>query len=83
MYLCRRDLFILWASPAGGSRLIALAPIVMALMRTVAVACSIAVVVGLVQRQNVLTSVFILLALASSYEAWLVHAGGARWSTLR
>jgi hypothetical protein len=83
MYLCRRDFFILWASPAGGSRLIALAPIVMALMRTVAVACSIAIVVGLVQRQNVLTSVFILLALASSYEAWLVHAGGVRWSTLR
>jgi hypothetical protein len=83
MYLCRRDFLFCGHRQRDGSRLIALAPIVMALMRTVAVACSIAIVVGLVQRQNVLTSVFILLALASSYEAWLVHSGGVRWSTLR
>jgi len=66
MYPCLRDLFVRRASAAGGSRLIALAPIAMALIRMVAVACSTAVVEGLAQGQNLLTPVFILLALASS-----------------
>lgn len=82
MYLCLRDLFILRASPAGGHMLMASPAIVMALMTIVAGACLLAVLFGLVQRKKSLISVFILLAIISLYEVWLLHAGGARWSTL-
>jgi hypothetical protein len=82
MYLCLRDLFILSVSPAGSSPLMASAAIVMGLMTAVTGACFLAVLFGLIQRKNALSSVFILLTLTSSYEAWLLHVGGARWSTL-
>jgi predicted Co/Zn/Cd cation transporter (cation efflux family) len=82
LFFCCRDFLILLTLRAGPSRLIASDTLVMVVMAAIAVACVLAVLIGLVQGRGVLGTVFVLLPLAAAYEAWLQHAGGARWSAL-